>query len=93
MKNQLSHTSLINTSAYTLALNDVLATPAGRFVLAGLLEAYGIRQSCFDPDPHLHAFRSGMQNAGLMLEDLIATRASAHYLTLLQETPNYAQEV
>lgn len=80
-----SHIELVKDPRLLAAVSAVLSAPEGRYMFRVLLSAYGIRQCSFDPDPHIHAFRSGMQNAGLLLEDVLVSASPGGYLQMLQE--------
>lgn len=85
MNAKQSHTNLKEDARLTLALRKLLATPDGRYVFRRLLEAYGIRQSAFAQNALLTAHALGMQNAGLLLEDLLSTAAFELFLQMLKE--------
>ncbi len=79
------HTQLRTDPLLLAAVAELSSTTGGRYFLASLLAGYGVRQSTFDSDPHLHAFRSGVHNAGLVLEDLLITASPDNYILMLKE--------
>lgn len=84
----MSNTKLLAETQLRFACETLLNTVEGRLVFRHLLSVYGVRQSSFDENPHIHAFRSGMQNAGLLLEALLAESSPSLFVTLMQERTN-----
>lgn len=66
------------------ALQLVLSTPPGRFVLWGLLERAGVYRSVWDASAKIH-YNAGRQDFGHELLDLITTADEEGYLLMERE--------
>jgi hypothetical protein len=80
-----SHTNLKEDPRFILSLREVMKTKDGRYVLRSLLDVTGVRKSTFTGNALSSAHAQGMQNAGLLLEDLMSTAAFELFLQTLKE--------
>lgn len=79
------HINLKQDTRLMLALKTLLEREDARYVFRCLLGAYGVRQSAFTGNALSTANALGMQNAGLLLEDLLSTAAFELFLQMLRE--------
>jgi hypothetical protein len=80
-----SHIELIEDKKLLQAVADISSTENGRYYFSQILAAFGVRQSPFHTDSHVHAFSSGMHNAALLQEALLLKAAPEHYILMLKE--------
>lgn len=70
---------------YAVDLRTLTAQPAGRRVLAHLLQSTGLHRSTFTGDPLSGAFHEGKRAVGLQLADDLKAYAIDDYLLMLKE--------
>jgi hypothetical protein len=85
MRSIVSHTDLKADPRFLLALKALMESPDGRYVFRKLLDVCGVRSTAFTGNALTSAHASGMQNAGLLIEDLLNTAAFELFLQMLKE--------
>jgi hypothetical protein len=72
--------------AYKFALLDLLATPAGRFVMWRQLQRLGVYSSSFSTDALAMAFKEGRRSAGLeLLQEIQLTDGGVSFNLMQRE--------
>lgn len=66
-------------------LFSIMATSAGRNIMARILEYTSLNHDVFDKDTHQHAFNAGKRDVGVWLRNEIVTTAPDKYMLMLQE--------
>ena len=66
-------------------VHNIMSRPQGRSFIYMLLEQFDTEGTPFHQDPHITAYRCGLQQAGQYIRGLVVTHAPEQYVQMLQE--------